>query len=115
MIRFALTALLLLLTAPAWAQSETYFTVDPDSGQTIVYGSTSATTADFGAYNSAVLLLCTTACFVSFATPPDATVATQQVYLPAGVSNYFTNPSHGIAVTRIGSTDGSLYITEVTR
>lgn len=115
-MRKLLTALLLLFSAPAFAQTAIYKPATP--GIAFPYDGTSRrVTSAFADYTSIIRLVCTTSCFVAFGVSgsnPNATTATG-LFLPANNPEYFlTSGQNRMSVIRLNG-DGTLYIQEMTK
>lgn len=86
----------------------------PDVTQTVAYtASAVATTNAFGAQINVVRVVSTTDCFIEFLKTPVAT--TSDTFLPALSVEYFT-VTQGQKLSAIrSSSDGSIFVTEMTQ
>jgi hypothetical protein len=75
----------------------------------------SVASAAFTAETTVIRVVATTNCHIKFAAAPTAT--TSNIYLPAGVVEYFlVTPSTKVAAIKAsGGTAGILYVTEMTK
>lgn len=74
-----------------------------------------AITNGFGANTHEVRVVSTTNCWIRFGAAPTAAAAANNVYLPAGVVEYFhVSPGQKLAAIR-DSADGTLNVAEMTR
>lgn len=79
-----------------------------------VAGASAAVTNAFGSVGD-VRLVSTTNCWVNFGKTPTAAVAANNIYLPAGVVEYFhVSPGEKVAVIQ-DSAGGTLNVAEMTR
>jgi hypothetical protein len=83
----------------------------PAASQVVAYTGTAGTSTAINTYTNVVRLLATTAAFIRFG----GTAVANDMYLPAGVAEYFTiNGGDTISAIQVAS-GGSLYITEMTQ